>query len=30
MNTPFGAPSSPVMIGYIGNKSVAFLPRHGL
>ena len=30
MNTPFGAPSSPVMIGYIGDKSVAFLPRHGL
>src|SRR5512136_1667530 len=30
MNTPFGAPSSPVMFGYIGNRSVAFLPRHGL
>ncbi len=30
MNTPFGAPSSPVMIGSIGGRSVAFLPRHGL
>ncbi len=30
MNTPFGAPSSPVMIGDIGGKTVAFLPRHGL
>ncbi len=29
MNTPFGAPSSPVMIGDIGGKTVAFLPRHG-
>lgn len=30
MNTPFGAPSSPVMVGEIGGRSVAFLPRHGL
>jgi 5'-methylthioadenosine phosphorylase len=29
VNTPFGAPSSPVMIGEIGGKTVAFLPRHG-
>lgn len=29
MNTPYGAPSSPVMIGEIGGKTVAFLPRHG-
>ena len=28
-NTPFGAPSSPVMLGEIGGRSVAFLPRHG-
>jgi 5'-methylthioadenosine phosphorylase len=29
VNTPFGAPSSPVMVGEIGGRSVAFLPRHG-
>ena len=29
INTPFGAPSSPVMVGEIGGRSVAFLPRHG-
>ncbi|PKQ30303.1 MAG: S-methyl-5'-thioadenosine phosphorylase [Actinobacteria bacterium HGW-Actinobacteria-10] len=29
MNTPYGAPSSPLMIGDIGGRSVAFLPRHG-
>lgn len=29
VNTPFGAPSSPVMFGDIGGRSVAFLPRHG-
>jgi 5'-methylthioadenosine phosphorylase len=29
VNTPFGAPSSPVMVGEISGKSVAFLPRHG-
>jgi len=29
VNTPFGAPSSPVMIGEIGGRTVAFLPRHG-
>lgn len=29
INTPFGAASSPVMIGDIGGRSVAFLPRHG-
>lgn len=29
MNTPFGAPSAPVMLGEIGGRSVAFLPRHG-
>lgn len=29
INTPFGSPSSPVMVGEIGGRSVAFLPRHG-
>ena len=29
MSTPYGAPSSPIMLGEIGGRSVAFLPRHG-
>ncbi|GAB4291332.1 MAG: S-methyl-5'-thioadenosine phosphorylase [Coriobacteriia bacterium] len=29
VDTPYGAPSSPVMYGEIGGKTVAFLPRHG-
>jgi len=29
INTPYGAPSSPVMVGEIAGRSVAFLPRHG-
>lgn len=29
-DTPFGAPSSPVTIGVIGKKEVAFIARHGL
>jgi 5'-methylthioadenosine phosphorylase len=29
INTPFGSPSSPVMVGEIGGRSVGFLPRHG-
>lgn len=29
VNTPFGAPSSAVMVGEIGGRKVAFLPRHG-
>ncbi|MDA3937409.1 MAG: S-methyl-5'-thioadenosine phosphorylase [Actinomycetota bacterium] len=29
VNTPFGVPSSPVMYGEIGGRTVAFLPRHG-
>lgn len=29
VNTPYGPPSSPVMVGQIGGRSVAFLPRHG-
>ncbi len=30
IDTPYGAPSSPVTIGEIGGRKVAFLPRHGL
>jgi len=30
VETPYGRPSAPFMIGDIGGKSVAFLPRHGL
>ena len=29
VDTPFGAPSSPVVIGSMGKKKVAFLNRHG-
>jgi 5'-methylthioadenosine phosphorylase len=29
ISTPFGAPSSPVMVGEISGRTVAFLPRHG-
>jgi len=29
VETPYGAPSDKVMLGNIGNKKVAFLPRHG-
>jgi 5'-methylthioadenosine phosphorylase len=29
VNTPYGAPSSPIMVGEIGGRTVAFLPRHG-
>jgi len=29
INTPFGAPSAPVMTGTIGGRRVAFMPRHG-
>lgn len=28
LHTPYGAPSSPVMIGKIGDKTVGFIPRH--
>ena len=30
LDTPFGKPSSPIMIGSINGKRVAFLARHGL
>ena len=29
VETPYGAPSDKLMLGSIGNKKVAFLPRHG-
>jgi 5'-methylthioadenosine phosphorylase len=29
VETPYGAPSAPVVIGDVGGRSVAFLPRHG-
>ena len=29
IDTPFGAPSDPVSIGTVGDKRVAFIPRHG-
>lgn len=29
VDTPFGAPSSPVLIGQVGRTGVAFLARHG-
>jgi len=29
VDTPYGAPSAPVMFGEIGGRGVAFLPRHG-
>src|SRR6266568_416923 len=29
VETPFGKPSAPLVIGEVGGKRVAFLPRHG-
>jgi 5'-methylthioadenosine phosphorylase len=29
VETPYGAPSGPLVVGSIGGRSVAFLPRHG-
>jgi 5'-methylthioadenosine phosphorylase len=29
VDTPYGAPSAPVAIGRLGERTVAFLPRHG-
>jgi len=29
LDTPFGAPSAPLMVGTVGARRVAFLPRHG-
>ncbi len=30
IHTPYGAPSAPVTLGRVGDRRVAFLPRHGL
>ncbi|MDE2261613.1 MAG: MTAP family purine nucleoside phosphorylase [Gammaproteobacteria bacterium] len=30
IDTPFGAPSGPVMLGRLAGRDIAFLPRHGL
>lgn len=30
IETPFGRPSGPVMLGRLGGRDLAFLPRHGL
>jgi 5'-methylthioadenosine phosphorylase len=29
VETPFGEPSAPIVVGELGGKTVAFLPRHG-
>jgi 5'-methylthioadenosine phosphorylase len=29
LETPYGTPSAPFVVGEVGGKSVAFLPRHG-
>jgi purine nucleoside phosphorylase len=29
LETPYGKPSAPIVIGEVGGKRVAFLPRHG-
>ncbi len=29
MDTPYGEPAAPVMVGTVGGKRVAFIPRHG-
>lgn len=29
METPYGAPAAPVTVGRVGDREVAFLPRHG-
>jgi 5'-methylthioadenosine phosphorylase len=30
VDTPYGAPSAPVALGRVGDREVAFLPRHGV
>ncbi len=30
LSTPFGNPSSPIVIGQLGDQSIAFLSRHGI
>jgi 5'-methylthioadenosine phosphorylase len=29
IDTPFGQPSAPIVTGWLGNKKIAFIPRHG-
>jgi 5'-methylthioadenosine phosphorylase len=29
VDTPYGAPSAPIAVGTVGDREVAFLPRHG-
>lgn len=29
VDTPFGRPSDPIVIGEVAGRSVAFVPRHG-
>lgn len=29
VDTPYGAPSAPIAVGHLGERRVAFLPRHG-
>ncbi len=29
MNTPFGAPSGPIVVGFLSGRRIAFLARHG-
>ena len=29
LDTPYGAPSGPITVGAVGDREVAFLPRHG-
>src|SRR5687767_10642757 len=29
VETPYGSPSAPIAVGTVGDRSVAFLPRHG-
>jgi 5'-methylthioadenosine phosphorylase len=30
VETPFGPPSDPLVVGEVGGRSVAFVPRHGV
>jgi 5'-methylthioadenosine phosphorylase len=30
VDTPYGPPSAPIVVGDVGGRSVAFLPRHGM
>ncbi|HYG72695.1 MAG TPA: 5'-methylthioadenosine phosphorylase, partial [Actinomycetota bacterium] len=30
VDTPYGAPSAPPVVGEVGGRRVAFIPRHGV